>query len=246
VIRRQREGQVCWLILDAPERLNSFTPEGYRECAAELQNASSDPDIHVIVLSGIGRAFSAGADRALVSSEATGPERAAAGTAFKEFLAALAACEKPLIAAVNGLAVGVGCTMLLYCDLVLAAETARFRMPFAQLGITPEAGSSVLLPARVRWDAAVWALLSSEWMTAAEAQHSGLVWRVVADDLLVAEATKAAQTISAVDPAVVAATKRLLIAGRAELVESAIARELGEMSVLREQRVARHAADSGG
>jgi len=140
--------------------------------------------------------------------------------------------EKPVLAAVNGLAVGIGCTMLLHCDLVIIAESARVRFPFTALGLVPEAGSSALLPLRARWADAMWAMLSSEWIDAAAAVEMGLAWRSVPDAELREQTHGAAVTIAAHDVASVAATKRLLISGREEVFRAATARELAEMSKL--------------
>jgi enoyl-CoA hydratase/carnithine racemase len=102
-------------------------------------------------------------------------------------------------------------------------------MPFTALGIVPEAGSSVLLPARVRWADTMWAMLSSEWIDAADAVRSGFAWRCVPDAELVDEVTNAAAVVAAHDPRAVAATKRLLTCGAAGEVRSAIRRDLDEM-----------------
>lgn len=220
---------VAWIRFDRPERLNAFTGADYRDLRVALEQAMVDDTTRVIAVTGTGRAFSAGADRSLLDGTASESARAEAAEEFATLLDTLRNCEKPLLAAVNGLAVGFGCTMLLYCDLVLAAESARFRLPFTALGIVPEAGSSVLLPARARWDDAMWAMLSSEWIDATSALDMGLVWRVVPDDALVEHATEVATTIAAHDPASVAATKRLLVAGRADAARLAGERELAEM-----------------
>ena len=129
-------------------------------------------------------------------------------------LEALIRFPKPLLAAVNGLAVGFGCTMLLYADPILVAKAARLRLPFTALGIVPEAGSSALLPTRARFPGRDAAALSSEWIDAEAAVRSGLAWRVVDDDRLLVEALEAAGSIAALDPSAVAATKRLMTAGR--------------------------------
>jgi enoyl-CoA hydratase/carnithine racemase len=120
----------------------------------------------------------------------------------------------------------------LYCDLVLAGESARFRLPFTALGIVPEAGSSVLLPARARWDDTMWAMLSSGWIEPGLAREMGLVWRIVPDASLTEQTARVAETIAAHDPLSVMATKRLLLVGRAESALLAIDRELGEMGQL--------------
>lgn len=229
MLRERRDGLVVWLTLDQPERLNSFKLADYQALATAVADATADPEARVIVVTGNGRAFSAGADRSLLTATAPAEERAVAGEEFSRFVNTLAACEKPLIAAVNGLAVGVGVTMLLYFDLVLAAGSARFRLPFTALGLVPEAGSSVLLSARTRWDAAMWAMLSSEWIEAEAAREMGLVWRVIPDDRLLEDASQVAARLAELDPDSVRATKRLMNAGRADAVRLAMDREMTEM-----------------
>jgi enoyl-CoA hydratase/carnithine racemase len=236
MIRATIDDQVAWLTFDRPEHLNAFTVTDYRDLRLALESAIADDTVRAIVLTGTGRAFSAGADRSLLTPTADGLEQVAAGKEFGALLGALRDCHKPLLAAVNGLAVGFGCTMLLYCDLVLAAESARFRLPFTALGIVPEAGSTALLPARARWDEAIWATLSSEWLGVEQARALGIVWRAVADDALLAETAKVTASITVHDPAAVAATKRLMTVGRAEAAVHADRREVEAMGQLRERQ----------
>jgi enoyl-CoA hydratase/carnithine racemase len=225
MIRREDRAGTTWVTFDRPERLNAFTAPDYRDVREAVERATDDPAVHALALTGTGRAFTAGADRSLVDGTATAADRDRASVEFRALLEALGQCDKPVLAAVNGLAVGLGCTILLHCDLVLVAESARLRLPFTALGMVPEAGSSVLLPARARWGDAVWSMLSSEWIEPATALDMGLAWRVLPDADLVSETERAAATIGALDAAAVAASKRLLTAGRAEIVRAAIDRE---------------------
>jgi enoyl-CoA hydratase/carnithine racemase len=235
VVDEEREGYTTWLALNRPERLNAFTAQGYRELRIALERGSADDSTRVVVLTGRGRAFSVGADRSLLDPKSTATERENAGDEFFRLLEVLASFNKPLFGAVNGLAVGFGATMLLYCDIVLVAETARLRLPFTELGIVPEAGSSALLPARVGWADAMWTMLSSEWFDASEALRMGLAWRVVPDCDLRQETSSAAATVAARDPLAVAATKRLMIDGRVEAARRGIAREVQELRALSER-----------
>lgn len=107
-----------------------------------------------------------------------------------------------------------GCTLLLYCDLVLVAENARLRLPFTAWGIAPQAGSSALVFTRMRWADAMWAMPSSEWIDAAAALQAGLAGRVVTGAELIAQASSAAALVAMHDPQAVAATKRLMTTGR--------------------------------
>jgi len=232
MVHEQRDGAVARLTFDRPEHLNAFTVTAYREVRQALDRAAADAAVHVVVLAGSGRAFSAGADRSLLDGSA--PDAAEAGPEFERFLDTLAGFPKPLVAAVHGFAVGIGCTLLLYCDLVLVAASARLRLPFTELGIVPEAGSSALLPQRGRWPDVVWSMLSSEWIDADAAVRLGLAWRVVADDALADETDATAATLAALDPAAVAATKELLVTGRHEVARAAIERELAAVRALRQ------------
>lgn len=227
-IREERRAGASWVTFDRPEKLNAWRGPDYRDLRLAVEAATAAADVRAVVLAGAGRAFSAGADRSLLDGSAAPAERRAAGEELDGLLAALDACDKPLLAAVHGPAVGIGATMLLHVDFVVMAVSARLRFPFTALGVLPEAGSSALLPARARWDDALWAVLSSEWIDAGAARDMGLAWRVVADDELRAEVERAVAVLVALDPAAVAASKRLMTAGRADAVRAAMARERAE------------------
>ncbi|BBZ40378.1 enoyl-CoA hydratase/isomerase family protein [Mycobacterium conspicuum] len=233
MLDERRDGAVAWLTFDRPQRLNAFTANGYQELRVALQRLASDDTARAVVLTGRGRAFSAGADRSLLDPATPESERKHAGDQFFQLLDVLSSFDKPLLAAVNGVAVGFGCTLLLYCDLVLIAETARLRLPFTALGMVPEAGSSALLATRMPWAEAMWSMLSSEWIDAATALKTGLAWRVVSEAELMEQTSSAAALIAKHDPRAVAATKRLMTSGRRREAREAIKRELAEMQALR-------------
>jgi enoyl-CoA hydratase/carnithine racemase len=235
MIADERDGAVAWLTFDRPERLNAFTAQGYREFRVALERCATDDLIRVVVVTGRGRAFSVGADRSLLD-RTSATERQNAGDEFFRLLEVLSSFGKPLFAAVNGLAVGFGATMLLYCDVIVVAETARLRLPFTELGLVPEAGSSALLPARVRWADAMWTALSSDWIDASEALRMGLAWRVTPDAQLREEVVEAAAKVAALDQFAVVATKRLMTVGRGDSARSAIAREMEELRALNQLR----------
>lgn len=225
-----REG-VAWLTL-ANGALNTFDGPQFVTLSAAIEQATADDGTKAIVLTGAGETFSAGIDRSLLDGRASKDDQRDAARGFRAVVEALIACDKPIVAAVNGAAVGIGCTLLLHCDLVLMAESARLRMPFAALGIVPEAGSSVLLPARVRWDEAMWLLLSGDWMDAARAVELGLAWRVEADDRLREATADVAAAITASDVETITSIKRLLVEGRASSVRAAFDREVDELQRL--------------
>lgn len=232
MIGKHSDGDTMWLTFDRVERLNAFTAAGYRDLRIALEGAATDDATRVVVLTGEGRAFSVGADKSLLRGTVADHERRSAGEEFSALLDVLSEFRKPLFAAVNGLAVGFGATLLLYCDVILMAATARLRMPFTALGIVPEAGSSMLLTARTRWADAMWAMLSSEWIDAAAAHRMGLAWQVVPAPDLITETSKAAAVVAALHPQSVSATKRLMTAERHQGVRRAIRREIEEMELL--------------
>lgn len=229
MIAQRDDGAVRWLTLDRPEKLNAFTGAMQHDLRVAVERAGADPEVRAIVLTGEGRAFSVGADRSLLDGTADPADHALAAEEFPRLLEAVGTSPTPVLAAVNGLAVGLGTTILLHCDVVLVGASARLRLPFTAMGIVPEAGSSVLLPTNPR---ARWAMLSSEWIHADAAVAMDLAWRAVPDDALAEETQRAAEVLAALDPAGVAATKRLLIDGRADAVRAAMAREHVEMARL--------------
>lgn len=190
--------------IDRPEKKNALTAAMYRTMTAALADASQRDDIGVVLFAGKGDAFCAGND---LKDFMAGP---AGGEAAFEFIRAIAAFEKPLIAAVQGLAVGVGTTMLFHCDLVYAAPDARFITPFVNLGIVPEAGSSLLAPATMGHAKAAAMLLLGEPVDAETADRAGLVSAIVPNDQLLAHARAKAAVLMTKPPQALATTRRLL------------------------------------
>jgi enoyl-CoA hydratase/carnithine racemase len=210
------------LTLDRPQALNAFDSPLYRATGAALDAARADDGVKVVVITGAGRAFSAGQDLDEMARLAAGDE---VESGFPALLDALQTFDKPLVAAVNGAAVGIGFTMLPHCDLVLAADTARFRTPFAEMGVPPEAASSYLFPARMGWQRAAQVLFTSPWLDAEEAVACGIALRAVPADDLLGEALGLAATIAAAPLVALRSIKATMLAGRAEAVAAARARE---------------------
>ncbi len=175
-IRVEDVGPIRKLTLDWPSKKNAMTRAMYSSLAAALVDAATSPRIDVVLLASSGGAFSAGSD---LSDFADGMPSPADGEVFARtagaFLRALASFPKPIVAAVGGLAVGTGATLLLHCDVVVAAHTAAFQFPFTRLAIVPEAGSSVLLAARVGLQRASEWLLFGDRIDAETALRFGLV-----------------------------------------------------------------------
>ncbi len=193
--------RVTTLQLDRPEKKNALTLEMYRALAAALAAADADPQIRAMVITGTRDCFCAGND---IGDFARGGDL----TAPFGFLRAIATIDKPIVAAVAGVAIGIGTTLLLHCDLVFAAASARFKTPFVDLALVPEAASSLLLPAIVGARRAAQLLLLGEELDAATALAWGLVNRVVDDPL--AAAHEAAVKLAACAPTSLRATKALM------------------------------------
>jgi enoyl-CoA hydratase/carnithine racemase len=201
------------LILDRPSKLNAFTAEGYRVLKAQLESAAADPGVAVCIVTGRGRAFSAGVDL----NEMRRPGGSAElGVDFDPLLECLANFPKPLVGAVNGLAVGFGATLLLHCDLVVVDEKAEIRMPFVALGTCAEAGSSWLLPRRVGLQQASWMVLSASPLSAEDAIATGFALARASEGSVLAEALTMAGRLAAHNVDALMANKSLLRAGFAE------------------------------
>jgi len=213
-----RDG-VRHVVLDRPEKKNALTAAMYATLADAVTSAAHD-DIGALLIGARGDTFTAGNDlRDFLDQPPHGDD-----APVIRFLIGLATTDVPVIAAVRGAAVGVGTTMLLHCDLVYASPTATFKVPFIDLGIVPEAGSSVLLPRRIGRAHAGGALYLGEPIAAQQAYADGIVTKVVADDELDAQAEAAARAIAAKPREAVRATKRLITYDRDTIV-AAIQRE---------------------
>ena len=205
-----------------PEAKNAFDRSMWEGAHRALHDACHDDAIGAVVLTGAGDVYTAGAD---VKAMGDPDERVRSKVAFDAFLATLESFPKPLLAAVNGVAVGIGLTMLAHCDLVFVASTARLRAPFASMGVAPEAGSSVALPLRIGWPATAHLFFSAAWLDAAGALEVGLAWKVCAPETLLDETLTEARHIAAMPVASLVATKQLMLAGRLDAVRAARARE---------------------
>jgi len=204
--------------LDRPEKKNALTRAMYDAMADAFEKADADPTIRVALLTGTGDSFTSGNDISDFQSRAAGGGRSSAS----RFLPTISSMQKPLIAAVNGAAIGVGTTMLMHCDLIVAARSARFVMPFTSLGLVPEAASSLLFPRLLGHQRASALLLLGEPLDAATALAWGFVNRVVDDAVLMDTAREMARRLAALPPQAVRLTKRLIkqgardVAGRME------------------------------
>lgn len=189
--------RVRTLTLDRPEALNAFNEALYDATASAVRKAAEDDEVAVLLLTGNGRAFSAGNDLKEMQARITDPTMADKGSHFTSLIDALTDFPKPFICAVNGLGVGIGTTILGYADLVFMSSEARLKCPFTSLGVAPEAASSYLLPQLIGRQNAAWLLMSSEWVSADEALRMGLVWKICEPDDLLPEARRHAEILAA-------------------------------------------------
>jgi enoyl-CoA hydratase/carnithine racemase len=205
---------VCELRLNRPEKRNAITFAMYTALAAGLAAAAADTQVRAVLLSGEGPGFCAGND---LNDFLSGPKFSAAHPVLA-LLRALATFQKPLLAAVHGQTVGIGVTLLLHCDVVVAARTTQFSLPFVKLGLVPEAASSLLLPRLIGAQRAAELLFLGQPFDAAAAHSLGLVNRVVGEDTLVEEARALARSLAQQPAQALLATKRLLRGDPAEVL----------------------------
>ncbi|MFC8917544.1 enoyl-CoA hydratase/isomerase family protein [Streptomyces sp. NPDC047821] len=207
-------GGVAWIALNRPEALNALTPDQRDRLVALFDGASADPGVRAVVLTATGKGFCAGAD--LRASAATGAERVAGDVArtvrlgAQRLIAAVLDCEKPVIAAVNGTAAGIGAHLAFACDLVLAAESARFIEVFVRRGLVPDGGGAYLLPRLVGPQRAKELMFFGDAVPARDAERMGLVNRVVPDDELEKTARAWAERLATGPTRALALTKQLV------------------------------------
>jgi enoyl-CoA hydratase/carnithine racemase len=219
------ENRVRTLTLDRPDALNAFNEALYDATADALSAAAEDPEVAVVVITGAGRAFSAGQDLVEMGARITDPGFTPGKHGFPGLIDALAGFPKPLVCAVNGVGLGLGATILGFADLAFMSSTARLKCPFTSLGVAPEAASSYLLPHLIGRQNAAWLLMSSEWVDAAEALRMGLVWKVCEPDELLSEAHRYAGVLAAKPISSLIAVKQAMVEPTRAEVSAARARE---------------------
>ncbi|MFF2997174.1 enoyl-CoA hydratase/isomerase family protein [Streptomyces sp. NPDC057950] len=213
LIRHATDNAVSWITLDRPETMNALTWDQRERVIALLESASADPDVRAVVITATGRGFCAGAD--LRGAPAAG-ERIPGDVArtlrlgAQRLVAAVLDCEKPVIAAVNGTAAGLGAHLALACDLVLAAEPARFIEVFVRRGLVPDGGGAYLLPRLIGPQRAKELMFFGDALTARNAERLGLVNRVVPPEDLEKTAREWAERLAAGPTRALALTKQLV------------------------------------
>jgi len=219
-VRSDVANGVLTLTLNRPDKKNALTRAMYQALGEAIDGAAAAADVRCILIQAEGDVFTAGNDLGDFAAINRGEPADAARTGGNPLLVALARAVTPVVAAVNGRAVGIGTTMLLHCDLVYAAPAARFRTPFVELALVPEAGSSVLLPALVGARRAAQLLLLGETIDAKTALDWGLINGVVDDPD--AAATAAAARLARSAPGALRATRALIRRADREAVREAM------------------------
>jgi enoyl-CoA hydratase/carnithine racemase len=221
-ILTERTGNILSIQLNRPGKKNAMTLSMYSTMAELLNGAAKDDQIHVVLWHAAGNSFSAGNDIEDFMKNPPGPGE----SPQSQLIDTLINFEKPLVAAVQGAAIGGGTTMLAHCDLVYAGESAKFQLPFVNLALVPEFGSSYLLPLRFGYTHAAELFLLGKPFDASRAAELGLVTQVVPDQSLLATATETARTLAAKPAAAVQASKRLMKSPLREQLEQAVKLEL--------------------
>lgn len=219
-VRVAFENHLLTVVIDRPQKKNCFTVGMYAALVDALERAKDDK-VRAVLLYGEGHTFSSGND--IVDFINTPLEDET--HPVMQFLHAMADCEKPLVAAVDGLAVGIGTTLLLHCDMVIAAERARFRMPFVPLGVVPEGGSSLLLPQMMGLAKASELLLLGEFFSSEHAQRVGIVNEVVEDDQLLTRAREIANKFTKLPQVSLRKAKQLIRHHNRDAIQKAISEE---------------------
>lgn len=207
-IQTERKDGVHIIRINRPNKKNALTRAMYHAMAQALKQGDGDDTIRVHVIFGQPGAFSAGNDMQDFMNAAL--SHGSLGTEIMDFLHTLEQTRKPLISGVDGLAIGIGTTLNLHCDLTFATPHSRFHTPFVDLGLIPEAGSSLLAPQIMGYQRAFALLALGEAFSAEQAFQAGLVYRIVAEDELELEVLKAAQTLAKSPPAALQLTRDLL------------------------------------
>ncbi|HEX2530252.1 MAG TPA: enoyl-CoA hydratase [Burkholderiaceae bacterium] len=226
-ITTSKNGGILTIEFNRPEKKNAITAAMYQAMADVLTHAETDNEVRAILIAGKTEVFTAGND---LQDFLMHPPRSA-DAPVSQFMRALSSTAKPVVAAVAGNAVGIGTTLLLHCDLVYAADNAKFAMPFTQLGLCPEFASSMLLPQLAGYPRAAEKLMLGEAFFAEEAREMGLVSKVLPADQVTAYARAQAAKLAALPASSIRTTKRLMKGYRAATID---AQMLEEMAHFRE------------
>jgi len=197
VERPDAQPGVLVIRLNRPEKKNAITTAMYARMTEALHEADNDPEVRAVAFLGTDNCFSAGNDMADFLTYAMG---GGGRPSAADFLQALATCDKPMVSGADGLAIGIGTTIHLHCDMTIASDRSLFRTPFVDLALVPEAASSLIAP-RVMGHQRAFALLAAgESFSAEQAREAGIVWKVVSSDAVEAETLALAANLAAKPP----------------------------------------------
>jgi enoyl-CoA hydratase/carnithine racemase len=231
MLRIDDADRVRLLTLDRPDALNAFNEALYDALTDALLDAKEDHGVAVVVITGSGRAFSAGTDL-LEMAQMGDPNFQRGRHGFTGLIDTLIEFDKPILCAVNGLGLGIGTTILGLTDMAFMSTSGRLKCPFTSLGVAPEAGSSYTFPRLLGRQAATWALMSSEWLSAEQCLEIGLVFKVCAPEDLLATTLEHAKVLAAKPTSSLRATKRLIMAPEKALIAAAREGENGAFAEL--------------
>jgi 2-(1,2-epoxy-1,2-dihydrophenyl)acetyl-CoA isomerase len=201
---------VLTLTLNRPQSYNAFTRELALALQAQLDEAHSNPAIKVVVLTGNGKAFSAGQDLAELVAENAPPMGVILKEHFNPVVQKIRACAKPVICAVNGVAAGAGANIAIACDIVLASDKSSFIQAFSKIGLIPDSGGTWTLPRIIGWQKASALMLTGDKLSAVEAERLGMVYQVVAHEELAAKTNALAMRMAAMPTKAFTLTKKAL------------------------------------
>ena len=219
----EHSGGITTLRFNRPEKKNALTAQMYQACADALTSAAADSTVRVVMITGTPDCFSSGNDlQDFLQNPPLSPDAPVA-----QFMRAVATFPKPMVAAVNGFAIGVGTTLLLHCDLIYAGATARFQLPFVNIGICPELASSYLMPRIMGNPRAAELVLLGEAFTAEKALAYGVINEVLPDADCEARARNRAERLAAQPPEAMRTAKMLLRRWDQSTVLEAISHEAG-------------------
>lgn len=221
------ENSVRVVQLDRPEALNAFNSQMFDDLADAFLDAAADETVHVLLLTGAGRAFSAGADLMEMGRAPKQPKHGLQG-----MLDAIVDFPKPFVLAINGVGAGIGATIAGLADLTFIAEDARLRCPFSALGLTAEAASTYTFPRLLGHQRASWFLLASEWMTAQECVETGFAMELCSKETLMDRTMEHAATLAKLPLSSLVTTKNLIMGPQREQMKAAIRAENAALAKL--------------
>lgn len=221
---------VARLTLNRSDKMNSFNADMHAELRGALDSIQANPDVRVLVLTGAGRAFSAGQDLAdaevrFVPGETPPDLGDVVERHYKPLVMRLANLRVPTLAAVNGIAAGAGASLALACDMVVATASAAFMLPFAKIGLIPDTGCSWLVPQRLGQARALGLALTGNKLPAPKAAEWGLIWEAVADEAFAASVDALAAQLAAMPTKALVRTRQAMMAGRSNTLEQQLTLE---------------------